>query len=291
MSRAIWKGAISFGLVNIPVELHSAEQRDELSFDLLDRRDMSPVGYRRYNKTTGKEVEWEEIVKGYEYEDGEYAVLSDEDFRQANVRATQTVDIVSFVDAAEIHPLYYDKPYYLAPAKRGEKGYALLRETLRRSRRIGIAKVVIRTRQHLAALLPYGPMLVLELMRFADDLRSIDEFELPSENSGSAGLSAKEVEMAEHLVEGMLEKWDPNQYHDEYRQDLLALIEKKVKSGNTHTLTAAPKAEKPAKSAEVIDLMSLLKKSVQQAGQSGRSVERTQAKANKPVAKKTRKRA
>lgn len=291
MSRAIWKGAISFGLVNIPVELHSAEQRDELSFDLLDRRDLSPVGYRRYNKATGKEVAWQDIVKGYEYEEGEYAVLTDEDFRQANVRATQTVDIVSFVDAAEIHPLYYDKPYYLAPAKRGEKGYALLRETLRRSRRIGIAKVVIRTRQHLAALLPYGPMLVLELMRFADDVRSIDEFDLPSENLGSAGLSAKEVEMAEHLVEGMLEKWDPAQYHDEYRQDLLALIEKKVESGNTHTLTEAPRAEKQPKSAEVIDLMSLLKKSVQQAGQPGRSAERVQAKAKKPPAKKTRKRA
>jgi DNA end-binding protein Ku len=291
MSRAIWKGAISFGLVNIPVELHSAEQRDELSFDLLDRRDMSPVGYRRYNKNTGKEVEWEEIVKGYEYEDGEYVVLSDEDFRQANVRATQTVDIVSFVDAAEIHPIYYDTPYHLAPVKRGEKGYALLRETLRRSGRIGIAKVVIRTRQHLAALLPYGPMLVLELMRFPDDLRSIDEYELPSENLASAGLSAKEVEMAEHLVEGMLEKWDPNQYHDEYRQDLLTLIEKKVKSGNTHTLTAPPQVEKQPKSAKVIDLMSLLKKSVQQAGQPGRSAERVQAKAKKPPAKKTRKRA
>ncbi|HKU69348.1 MAG TPA: Ku protein [Burkholderiales bacterium] len=260
MPRALWKGAISFGLVHVPVSLHSAEKRNSLDFTLLDRRDFAPVGYKRVNKQTGEEVTWDQIVKGYEYEDGNYVALSDEDFRQANVEATQTVDILAFVDAEDIEPMYFDTPYYLSPTKRGEKGYALLRETLKRSKKAAVATVVIRTRQHIATMLPVGPMLVLNTLRYAKDIKGIDEFELPEE----ARASAKEVDMALKLVKEMSEKWKPAKYHDSYREDILARIEKKVKAGETHEV-AEPGAEEEApqrKGAEVIDLMALLKRSV-----------------------------
>ena len=259
MPRALWKGAISFGLVHVPVSLHSAEKRNSLDFTLLDRRDFAPVGYKRVNKQTGDEVAWDQIVKGYEYEDGNYVALSDEDFRQANVEATQTVDILAFVDAEDIEPMYFDTPYYLSPTKRGEKGYALLRETLKRSKKAAVATVVIRTRQHIATMLPVGPMLVLNTLRYEKDIKAIDEFELPEE----ARASAKEVDMALRLVKEMSEKWKPARYHDSYREDILARIEKKVKAGETHEV-AEPGAEEeaPRKGAEVIDLMALLKRSV-----------------------------
>ena len=258
MARSIWKGSIRFGLVNVPVALHTAEEADELSFTLLDRRDLSPVGYQRVNKSSGEEVPWDEIVKGYEYEDGRYVVLGDEDFLQANVEATRTIDIVAFVDAAAIDPVYFDRPYYLAPTAQGEKGYALLRETLERTGRAGIATVVIRTRQHLAALLPRGKALVLVLLRFAHELRGTKGLDLPD-----AKVSDKELAMAEKLVEGMVEEWDPEAYHDEYRDDLLALIERKVEAGETETV-AEPIADDGAAEPQVIDIMSLLKKSVRE---------------------------
>ena len=261
MPRALWKGAISFGLVNIPVALHSAEQRNTLDFTLLDRRDFAPVGYKRVNKQTGKEVAWDQIVKGYEYEEGSYVALSEEDFRRANVEATQTVDILAFVDAADIEPIYFDTPYYLSPGKRGEKGYALLRETLRRSGKAAVANVVIRTRQHVAVLLPVDSMLVLNTLRFADEIRSADDYELP----GEAKASAREVDMALKLVKEMSEKWKPGKYHDTYRDDLLERIKKKVKAGETREITEPEEQEKePRKGAEVIDLMALLKRSVEQ---------------------------
>jgi DNA end-binding protein Ku len=263
MPRVLWKGAITFGLVNIPVALHPAEKRKALDFTLLDRRDFSPVGYRRVNKKTGKEVAWDEIIKGYEYDDGRYVALSKEDFRRANVEATQTVEILSFVDAGDIDPIYYDTPYYLAPGKRGEKGYALLRETLRRSGKVAIANVVIRTRQYVAALRPMESMLVLDTLRYANEIRPADDFELPRE----AKASAREVDMALKLVKEMSEKWKPGKYHDTYREDLLARIRKKVKAGETKELTEPEDEEQaPRKSAEVIDLMALLKRSVAQEG-------------------------
>jgi DNA end-binding protein Ku len=266
MPRALWKGAISFGLVHVPVSLHSAEKRNTLDFTLLDRRDFAPVGYKRVNKQTGEEVPWDQIVKGYEYEDGSYVAMSDEDFRQANVEATQTVDILAFVDAEDIEPMYFDTPYYLSPTKRGEKGYALLRETLRRSKKAAVATVVIRTRQHVATMLPVGPMLVLNTLRYSADIKAIDEFELPEE----ARASAREVDMALRLVKEMSEKWKPGKYHDSYREDILARIEKKVKAGETHEVAEAGAEEEAPqrKGAEVIDLMALLKRSV--AGEGGR---------------------
>jgi DNA end-binding protein Ku len=263
MPRVLWKGAISFGLVHIPVGLHSAEKRNTLDFTLLDRRDFSPVGYKRVNKTTGEEVSWDQIVKGYEYEEGSYVALSEEDFRRANVEATQTVDIQSFVDAADVAPLHFDTPYYLSPGKRGEKGYALLRETLKRSGKAAIANVVIRTRQYVAMVIPVGPILVLNTLRYADEIRSIDEFELPED----AKASPKEVDMALRLVKEMSEKWDPSRYRDTYRDDLLARIEKKVQAGETRQVAEPGEAEATQpKGAEVIDLMALLKRSVEKEG-------------------------
>jgi DNA end-binding protein Ku len=258
MPRGLWKGAISFGLVNVPVELFSAEKRSaELDLTMLDKRDLAPVGYKRYNKSTGEDVPWAEIVKGYEYEDGRYVVLSDEDFRRANVEASRTVDIVAFVDAAEIAPLYYETPYYLAPGKRGEKAYALLREALEKAGKVGIATVVIRTRQYLAAVMPQGELLAMNTLRYAAELRSPKDLEL---DLSKAKISGKEIDLALRLIRDMEEKWKPEQYKDTYREDLLRRIEEKVKAGQTEEITA-PAKEKAA-GAEVIDLMALLRKSV-----------------------------
>lgn len=263
MARSIWKGSIRFGLVNVPVGLYSAEAREDLSFTLLDRRDLSPVGYQRINKSTGEEVPWDDIVKGYEHEEGDYVVLGDEDFRQANPEATQTVDILTFVDAEAIAPMLFDRPYYLAPTAQGEKGYALLREALERTGKAGIALVVLRTRQHLAALLPHGDVLLLELLRFAHELRQPEEMDLdvPGRDLDELGISDKEVKMAERLIEGMVEEWDPEAYRDRYREDLLALIDRKVEAGETETV-AAPVEEEAGREPQVVDIMTLLKKSV-----------------------------
>jgi DNA end-binding protein Ku len=264
MARVVWKGAIVFGLVNIPVNLYPGSRTHALDLDLIDKRDFSPVGYRRVNKTTGEEVTQEDIVKGYQYENGEYVVVTEEDMRQANVEATQTVDIHAFVDGAQIAPWFFDTPYYLEPDKRGEKGYALLREVLRKSGRVGIASVVIRTRQHVAAVMPVEEALVLNLLRYADEIRPLAELTVPSRDLKKAGVSAKELDMAERLVADMAENWNPEQYRDRYRDDLMAMIERKVKSGQTHALTAP--AGEPAEQggAEVIDLMAMLRKSLDQ---------------------------
>ena len=177
MARTLWKGAISFGLVHIPVGLYSAEKRNSFDLTMLDRRSMKPVGFKRYNKETGEDVPWDDIVKGYEYEKDRYVVLTEEDFKRANVEATQTVEILSFVDREEIGPMYYETPYYLAPDKRGHKGYALLRETLKQTGKIAIANVVIRTRQYVAALIPYKDVILMNTLRYPNELRETDELE------------------------------------------------------------------------------------------------------------------
>ncbi|WP_342052690.1 MULTISPECIES: non-homologous end joining protein Ku [unclassified Cupriavidus] len=290
MSRIIWKGAISFGLVNIPVSLKPASRTHTLDLDMLDKRDMAPIGYQRINKHTGKPVESDDIVKGYAYEKDEYVVLSDEDFRQANVEATQTVDIVSFVDAASIPPYYFETPYYLEPDKRGERGYALLHETMRRTGRAALAMVVLRNRQHLAALLVSGKALVLNTMRFADEVLPIEDLALPK--GGKQGASAREVEMAEKLVEDMSEDWSPEQYRDTYRDDLMAVIDAKIKSGNTQLLTPASKDTAPAgKGAKVIDMMALLRDSLGKRGKRAEekapAAEKSPAAGKAPAAEKT----
>ncbi|HEX9146619.1 MAG TPA: Ku protein, partial [Candidatus Binatia bacterium] len=199
--RAIWTGSIDFGLVTIPVKLHLAEVSNDMDFDLLDKRDFSRVRYKRVNEKTGEEVPWEDIVKGYEYKKGEYVAVSDEDFVEANVEATQSIPITEFVDRQAISPLYFDKPYYLEPLKNGRRAYALLREVLRRSEKVGIAKVVIRSRQHLAALLVEGPVLVVNLLRFAHELRDLSALDVPADSARSAAVSPQELKMAERLVE------------------------------------------------------------------------------------------
>lgn len=259
MARGLWKGAISFGLVNVPVELHSAKKRAaELDMTMLDKRDLAPVGYKRVNKATGKEVAWGDVVKGYEYQVGDYVVLSDEDFRRANPEAAKTVDILAFVELADIQPQYFDTPYYLKPEKRGEKAYALLRDTLHKAGRAGIASVVIRTRQYLAALVAQDELLVLNTLRYAEELKSPADLEIPK-----AKVTPKELDMALRLVEDMADEWHPGKYKDTYRDDLLKRVKEKVKAGETEALTEPGQEPRKQKSADVIDLMSLLKKSVE----------------------------
>jgi DNA end-binding protein Ku len=258
MARGLWKGAISFGLVNVPVELHSAKKRStDLDMTMLDKRDLAPVGYRRVNKSTGKEVPWDDVVKGYEYEDDKYVVLSDEDFRRANPEAAKTVDIQAFVDLVDIAPQYFETPYYLVPGKRGEKAYALLRDALKKAGKAGIASVVIRTKQYLAALVPQDDILVLDTLRYHEELKDPSELKVPE-----AKVSAKELDMAMRLVEDMADEWKPERYRDTFRHDLLKRIEEKVKAGQTEQITE-PEKERKAEKAEVIDLMGLLKKSIE----------------------------
>ena len=259
MARALWKGAISFGLVNVPVELHSAKKRtSELDMTMLDKRDLAPVGYQRVNKATGKEVPWAEVVKGYEYQNDKYVVLSDEDFRRANPEAAKTVDIQAFVELADIAPQYFETPYYLIPGKRGEKAYALLRDTLKKAGKAGIATVMIRTKQYLAALLPQDELLVLNTLRYHDELKKASEFEI-----ADAKVTAKEMDMAMRLVDDMADKWQPAKYKDTFKDDLLKRIEEKVEAGQTEEITEPEKGAREPKGAEVVDLMSLLKKSIE----------------------------
>ncbi|MEP7070318.1 MAG: Ku protein [Usitatibacter sp.] len=256
MPRELWKGAVRFGLVHIPVSLYPAEQSEELAFTMLDKRDLQPVGFKRYNKTTGDEIAYEDIVKGYEWEDGHYVTLEKEDFKRANVEATQTVDIVGFIPDKEIPPFYLESPYYLAPGKHGDKGYALLREVLERTGKVAIATVVIRTRQHIAVLYPRDNVLVLNTLRYANELRPAKDLDVPKDLK-EAKVQPNEIKMAERLIDDMSMKWNPDEYHDTYRDDLLKLIEEKAAG----KLKVEPKKRAP-RGAEVIDFASLLEQSL-----------------------------
>src|ERR1700688_3005833 len=262
MARSIWKGSISFGLVNIPVGLYTAEKSKELHFNLLDRRNLAPIHYQRVNSETGKEVPWEDTVRGFEFEPKRYVVLSDDDLKRANPESTQTIEIIDFVDLADINPVYFEKPYYLAPERKGAKSYALLRETLRRTGKVGIAKVVIRTRQHLAAVVPFDDVIVLDLMRFQDELRDASELDLPA---GKQGLTEKELKMAQRLVEAMVDTWDPQRYRDDYRVDLKALIDARVEAGELEAGAAKAPPRRTARG-KGGDVMELLKRSVDEGG-------------------------
>jgi len=270
MARAIWKGAISFGLVNIPVELYSAEDKKSFKFSMLDKRDFSPVGYKRYSKKSKKEVEWSDIVKGYEYEKGQYVVLSDEDFKRANVKATQTIDIQCFVAEDEIPVDYFETPYFLAPGARGQKVYALLRETLQASKRIAIAQVVIRTTQHLAAIVAKDRALMLNTLRYHDELVDPKGLDLPAEGLKAAGVSPKEVQLAKRLIDDMTEHWKPEEFKDTYHADLMARIKEKIKLGQTQEITEPDSdEEKGPRLAPVVDLAALLRESLAKKGGNG----------------------
>ncbi|VWX57730.1 Non-homologous end joining protein Ku [Burkholderiales bacterium 8X] len=260
-SRVLWKGAITFGLVHIPVALHTASTEQGVDFDWLDKRSMDPVGYKRINKKTGKEIDKENIVKGVAYESGHYVIISPEEIAAAYPRTTQTIEIQRFIDASDIPFLYLERPYYVAPVNKGEKVYALLRETLLKTGKVGLAKVVIQTKQHLAALVPSGPALVLNLMRWGDEIKSLEGLDLPSEGVKGAKLSANEMKMAEQLVDDMSGDWDPDDFKNEFKNSIMKLVEKKVKAGDTETVIQ-PEEEAPGESAEVIDLTELLARSL-----------------------------
>ncbi|MDX3893170.1 Ku protein [Pusillimonas sp.] len=285
MARVIWKGAITFGLVHVPIVLHPATRVTRLDFDWIDKRDNSPVGYQRINKRTGKPIEAENIVKGYEYEKGDYVFLNDEDFKRANTAATQSIDVLSFVQASEVPLYYFDTPYYLAPDKRGDKGYVLFREVLRKSGLLALASVVLHSKQYLAAMLPLDDVLMLVTMRYADEIRDAGELDIPQGKDSAP--SAREMQMASRLLEDMTQPWDPEQYRDEYRDDLMATIEEKIASGRTHSLEEAEEAPR-RKSGKVIDLMSMLQRSIEERGSGSDKAASGPAKKT-PSARKTSK--
>jgi DNA end-binding protein Ku len=283
MARSIWKGSITFGLVNIPVGLYSAEKREEISFHLLDRKNKARVKYKRVNEETGREVAWEDTVRGYELESGKYVILSDEDFQRAAPEKTQTVDILDFVDIEEIDTTYFDKPYYLAPDKKGAKSYALLREVLKRTKKVGIAKVVIRSKQYLAAVIAEDDVIVLNILRFDHELRDPKELDLPR---GKEGVTERELDMAERLVEGMVDSWDPEKYRDDYYKDLMKMINERAEAGQYDEAPEAPPAPKAAGASNVVDLMALLKQSVEGGGRKpAKKAPAKKAAAKKPAKK------
>jgi DNA end-binding protein Ku len=261
-ARTLWKGAISFGLVHIPVSLHTATAEHGIDFDWLDKRSMDPVGYKRVNKKTGKEITKENIVKGVAVEDGHYVVLTDEEIAAAYPKSTQSIDIEAFVAASDIPFVYLDRPYYLAPIGKGAKVYALLRESLLKTQRIGLARVVIQTRQHLAALVPVGPALVLNLLRWGADIKPWSDLNLPAEGSKAAGLTDAEMKMAAQLVGDMSRPFVPDDYRDSFSDQVKALIRRKVEAGDTETVVQPEATESAVKSADIIDLTELLKQSL-----------------------------
>jgi DNA end-binding protein Ku len=259
MPRPIWKGHLSFGLVNIPVTLHSAEVREShLDFDMLDSRDHSRVRYLRVNEKTGKEVPWKSIVKGIKRKDS-YIVLEDDDFKRAAAKVTKGLEITEFVNADSISAAYFEKPYYLLPGEGGDKGYALLRDALKKAGRVGIARLVIHTRERLAAIIPAGHALTLVTMRFGDEVRSADDMETPG--PGAARLAAKELDLAIQLIEGMFTDWDPSKYRDTYRESLKKVVAQKAKAGGKQV---EPIEEEPEPTPRT-DIMELLRQSVKSA--------------------------
>ena len=278
MARAIWKGSISFGLVNIPIALYPATRREEFKFRLLRKSDLSPVSYKRVAEKDGKEVPWDQIVKGYEYEKGKYVVLKDEDFECVDLEATQTVDIQDFVDQEEIDPIFFYKPYYLEPQKGGDKAYALLRDALKDSNKVGIAKVVIKTRQYLAGVKPEDGVLVLELMHFADELADPGKLHLPKKTE----VGKREMNMAKSLIDSMSSKWNPEKYRNDYREALMEVIEEKVETGGKEIEEKPKKARKPTK---VIDLVSVLQKSLEQTGGKKKATAKSRRKQKQPEKK------
>jgi len=260
-TRTLWKGAISFGLVHIPVGLYSATRDSGIDFDWLDRRSMQPVGYRRINKITGREVSAKDIVRGVEIDKNRYVVLSNEEIAAAYPKTTQTIEIEAFVDADEIPFVYLERPYYTAPLARGEKVYALLREALRRTQRVGIAKVVIQNRQHLAVLIPSGRALVLNLLRWGAEIRSFEQLDLPPADLKAAGIRDAEMAMATKLIDEMTERWNADQFRDSFAEEIMKLVRLKADTGDIESV-AEPAIEAPPSGAQILDLTALLKRSL-----------------------------
>jgi DNA end-binding protein Ku len=258
-TRSLWKGAITFGLVHIPIGLYSATEESDVDFDWLDRRTMDPVGYKRVNKRTGREIDKEDVVKGIAHGKGNYVVLSPEEIAEAYPRTTQTIEIEAFVDIAEVPFVYLEKPYYTAPINKGEKVYALLREALKETGKAGLAKVVIHSKQHLAVVLPCGPALVLNLLRWGGEIRSWDDLPLPA--GGKAGIKDAELKMAKTLIADMSGHWSATEFRDNFHEAIMKLVEKKAKAGDTETVEPLEEAPAP-QGADVIDLTELLRRSL-----------------------------
>lgn len=262
MARPIWTGNLSFGLLNVPVSLMSGTRSNDLSFRMLDSRDRNPIRFERVNAETGEEVPWKEIVKAFEYDKGNYVVIEKSDIASAAPESHESVEIEAFVDAHSIDVRFYEKPYVLVPGKKAEKGYVLLRETLRKAKKIGVARVVIRTREYLSAVMPLGDALVLMLMRYPQELVDPSEYKLPEGKAGDYRISAKELEMATQLVDSMAAKWNPGDYHDEFRERLAEIIRKRIKDkGATTQVLEEPEPEEGA-ATNVVDFVSLLQKSL-----------------------------
>jgi DNA end-binding protein Ku len=261
MARGLWSGAISFGLINIPVQVMSAKDHQRISFRLLDKTDFSPVGYKQFNKSTGREVQRKNIVKGYEYSPNQFVVVTDADFAKVNPKATQTLDIQDFVDLEDVDPLMFETPYYLVPGKSGEKGYLLLRKTLQSTKKAAITQFVMHKKEHLGAIMARGDYLILEILRYAHEVKALDEAKfLEDIDLSKVRISDKELKMAENLVKGMTDRWQPKRYKDTYQDDLLRAIEKKIKGGETET---PPELEAPSvTNTNSVDLSSLLERSL-----------------------------
>jgi DNA end-binding protein Ku len=262
MPRSIWKGAIAFGLVHVPVALYPASQEDDIDFDWLDKRSMDPVGYQRINKRSGKTITKENIVKGVKQDDGSYVLMDDDEIRNAYPKTMQTIEIEAFVKASEIPFVYLERPYYLEPLAKADKVYALLREAMITSGVIGIARVVMHTKEHLAALMPDGPMLVLNTLRWATEVRKWDELRIPPAGKAAANLKDAELKMAGQLVSELTVKWKADAYHDNFAEAIKALIKAKVEAGNTHEVTPVEAPADNAAPSNVVDLTALLRNSL-----------------------------
>ena len=262
MARPIWTGNLSFGLLNVPVSLMSGTRSNDLSFRMLDSRDRKPIRFERVNAETGEEVPWKEIVKAFEYDKGSYVVIEKSDIASAAPESHESVEIEAFVDADAIDIRFFEKPYVLVPGKKAEKGYVLLRETLRKAKKIGVARVVIRTREYISAVMPLGDALVLMLMRYPQELVDPSEYNIPEGKAGDFRISAKELEMATQLVDSMAAKWNPDDYHDEFRERLAEIIRKRIKDkGATTQVLEQPEPAEDA-ATNVVDFVSLLQKSL-----------------------------
>lgn len=258
MARPIWQGQIAFGLVNVPVGLYSVENRSDISFHLVDSRNSARVRYERVNEETGEEVPWDKVAKAYEYEKGRHVIFAEDELDKVSAEMNRTIEIERFVPLQDIDPLYFSKPYYLVPGKGGEKGYVLLREAMAGSDMAGIAKVVIRTRQYLSAVVPRGEALVLDLLRFDQELRKASEFDLPGKSAEAYKVSQKEIALAGQLIKGMAGPWKPSEYHDEYRDVLMKIIERKIQTGETQ----AAAADEPREDRATVNFMDALKRSL-----------------------------
>ncbi|MDO5506021.1 MAG: Ku protein [Pseudoxanthomonas suwonensis] len=288
MARPIWTGTLSFGLLNVPVSLMAGERSTDLKFRMLDSRDRKPIRFERVNAETGEEVPWKEIVKAFEYDKGSYVVVEAEDIKSAAPESHESIDVEAFVDADEIDVRYYEKPYILVPGKKAEKGYVLLRETLRSTGKVGVARVVIRTREYLSAVMPLGDGLVLMLMRYPQELVDPADYALPEGKPSSYRVTGRELEMAAQLIESMAAKWTPGDYRDEFRERLSEIIRKRIKAkGATAKVTEEPEVREDA-ATNVVDFMALLEKSLKGKGGSKPAAKKATKKASKAPRKGSR---